>query len=51
MSAPDDKAEKAEARSRMPTTLLVLGAFLFVALALHERLGGRLSLPRLQGAR
>jgi hypothetical protein len=31
--------------------LLVLGGLLFLALALHERLGGRLGLPRLEEAR
>jgi hypothetical protein len=40
-----------EARSRVPTALLVLGGLLFAALAAHERFGGRLGLPRLQRAR
>ena len=35
-----------EARSRLPVGLLVLGGFLFVVLAAHERFGGRLALPR-----
>lgn len=30
----------------LPTTLLVLGGLLFLALALHERLAGRLALPK-----
>jgi hypothetical protein len=36
-----------EVRSSLPTALLVLGGLLFLALALHERFGGRLALPRL----
>jgi hypothetical protein len=32
--------------SALPTGLLVLGALLFAALALHERFAGRLALPR-----
>ena len=35
-----------EARSRLPIGLFVLGGLLFVALAAHERFGGRLALPR-----
>ena len=35
-----------EARSRLPIGLLVLGGLLFMALAAHERFGGRLALPR-----
>ena len=35
-----------EARSTLPVGLLVLGGLLFVALAVHERFGGRLALPR-----
>jgi von Willebrand factor type A domain len=34
-----------EARSPLPTALLILGGLLFLALALHERFGGRLALP------
>jgi hypothetical protein len=32
----------------VPVALLVLGGLVFLALALHERYGGRLSLPRPQ---
>ena len=35
--------------SALPTGLLVLGALLFAALALHERFAGRLALPRAGG--
>ncbi len=35
-----------EARSKLPVGLLVLGGLIFVALAAHERFGGRLALPR-----
>jgi hypothetical protein len=35
-----------DATRELPLTLLVLGAFLFLALAAHERLGGRLALTR-----
>jgi hypothetical protein len=35
--------------SALPTGLLVLGALLFAALALHERFAGRLALPRERG--
>jgi len=34
------------AASRLPLVLLLLGACCFVVLALHERFGGRLALPR-----
>ena len=44
--AGDGSPVPSEARSRVPMTLLVLGALLFLALALHERFGGRLALPR-----
>lgn len=40
-----------EARSSVPLALFVLGACLFAALALHERFGGQLALPRAQRAR
>jgi von Willebrand factor type A domain len=40
-----------EAQSRVPTALLVLGALPFGALAMHERFGGRLRLPRLEESR
>lgn len=36
-----------ESRARAPWALLILGGLLFAALALHERFGGRLALPRL----
>jgi von Willebrand factor type A domain len=39
-----------EVRSPLPTALLVLGGLLFLALALHERFGGRLALPRARRA-
>ena len=39
-----------DVRSSLPTALLVLGGLLFLALALHERFGGRLALPRARGA-
>jgi hypothetical protein len=42
---------ESEARHGLPVVLLVLGGLLFLALALHERLGGRLGLPRLEEAR
>jgi hypothetical protein len=49
---PDDTAPvPSEARSRVPVTLLVLGGLVFLALALHERFGGRLALPQLQRTR
>jgi hypothetical protein len=35
-----------EVRSSLPTAVLVLGCLVFFALALHERFGGRLALPR-----
>ncbi|MGH3134303.1 MAG: vWA domain-containing protein [Gaiellaceae bacterium] len=54
-AAPVDPDESApapsEARSGAPLALLVLGACIFAALALHERFGGRLALPRLQRVR
>lgn len=53
--APLDPADAtpvpSEARSRVPTALLVLGGLVFAALAVHERFGGRLALPRPQSAR
>lgn len=49
---PEDATSvPSEARSRMPAALLTLGGLLFAALALHERFGGRLALPRLERAR
>jgi hypothetical protein len=54
-AAPLDAADRdqveSEASSGRPTSLLVLGGLLFVALGLHERFGGRLSLPRLRRGR
>jgi hypothetical protein len=41
---------QSEARSSVPIGFLVLGALVFIVLALHERFGGRLSIPRLQGS-
>jgi hypothetical protein len=38
-----------DATRELPLTLLVFGAFLFLALAAHERLGGRLALTRGEG--
>lgn len=53
--APLDSDEpiplESQARHGLPVVLLVLGGLLFLALAFHERFGGRLGLPRLQGAR
>ena len=40
-----------EASSRVPATLLILGGLLFLALAFHERFGGRLFVPRPQSVR
>jgi hypothetical protein len=37
------------ASSRLPVALLVLGALVLLVLALHERFGGRLGLPRPEG--
>ena len=51
VDADRNPVESEAASSDLPTTLLVLGGLLFAALALHERFGGRLSLPRLQRAR
>jgi hypothetical protein len=49
-AAPGGGAEalplESDARSDLPTALLVLGALLFAALAVHEPIGGRLALPR-----
>jgi hypothetical protein len=54
-AAPPDSEEAlpaaSEARSNVPLALLVLGACLFAALALHERFGGQLALPRPTEAR
>ena len=40
-----------EARRRVPVAFFVLGGLLFLALAFHERFGGRLALPRPERAR
>ena len=41
-----DTPRSHEATGRLPGSLLVFGVLLFVALAAHERLSGRLALPR-----
>jgi hypothetical protein len=46
LDSEDAIPASSEARSSVPVVLLVLGAFLFAALALHERFGGQLALPR-----
>jgi hypothetical protein len=43
-SGPTDEATEQVASSGLPTTLLLLGALLFVVLAAHERFAGRLRL-------
>ncbi len=40
----EESAAASEESSRFPVTLLILGALFFVALAAHERFGGRLAL-------
>jgi hypothetical protein len=54
-AAPLDSSEPlplgSEARHRLPTILLLLGALVFLALALHERFAGRLGVPSTEGAR
>lgn len=45
-SSPDDQELTAEATGRMPTSLLVLAALLFAALAVNEYLTGRLLVTR-----
>jgi hypothetical protein len=42
----DERAFESTLRSGLPTGLLLLGALLFVVLALHEQFAGRLALPR-----
>ncbi len=42
----DERRFQSAIGSAVPTGLLVLGALLFAALALHERFSGRLALPR-----
>jgi hypothetical protein len=46
LDSSDPLPSSSEARSNLPVALLVLGALLFIALALHERFGGRLTIPR-----
>jgi hypothetical protein len=46
LESDDPLPPASEVRSALPTALLVLGGLLFLALALHERFGGRLALPR-----
>jgi hypothetical protein len=46
LDAENPLESASEASSDLPTTLLVLGALLFATLALHERFGGRLTVPR-----
>ena len=43
--AGDPEASANETTSALPTTLLILGACFFLALAVHERYAGRLALP------
>ncbi len=50
VSSSDPRPVASEARSRVPVALLVLGGLVFLALALHERFGGRLGFPRPEGA-
>jgi hypothetical protein len=46
----DDPLESSsEASSDLPLTLLALGLLLFLILGLHERFGGRLTVPRPEG--
>lgn len=45
----DEFLSSSEATSRVPQTLLVLGLCFFLALAAHERFGGRLGLGRAPG--
>ena len=49
-AAPPDSEDplpsSSEASSDLPVALLVLGGLLFLALAMHERFGGRLTIPR-----
>ncbi len=51
VASGDGRPVASEARSRVPVAFLVLGGLLFLALALHERFGGRLALPRPEQAR
>jgi hypothetical protein len=46
LDADDPLPSSSEASSDLPVPLLVLGGLLFLALALHERFGGRLTIPR-----
>jgi hypothetical protein len=45
-SSGEERRFESAVGTGLPTGLLVLGALLFVALALHERFSGRLALPR-----
>ena len=47
----DEFLSSSEATSRVPQTLLVLGLCFFLALAAHERFGGRLGLGRARAER
>jgi len=38
--------QESDARSDLPVALMVFGALVFLAVAMHERFGGRLALPR-----
>jgi hypothetical protein len=49
-ASDDPLASTSEASSDFPLTLLVLGLLLFAAVALHERFGGRLTIPRRERA-
>jgi len=51
LDAEEESPVRSGARSRVPVALLVFGGLLFAALALHERFGGRLALPRPQRVR
>jgi hypothetical protein len=46
LDGEDPLPPASDVRSELPTALLLLGALVFLALALHERFGGRLALPR-----
>jgi hypothetical protein len=48
-SSGEERRFESTLGSSIPTALLVLGALLFAALALHERFSGRLALPRTKG--
>jgi von Willebrand factor type A domain len=46
LDSDDPLPTSSDASSNLPTALLALGGLLFLALALHERFGGRLTIPR-----